>query len=95
MVGINDVCVVEWLDKYEYVHDKDTSVGKIGITMGGVYLTTDYGDILGSKQIVEFINNSYDLLQKEVKSNKQKELAEKKAKLLEELSAIDKELEGV
>lgn len=87
--------VVEWLDKYQQVVSTNYHIGKINTSDYGVCLTTDHGDILGSNQIVDFINNRYDLLQKEAKSNKQKELAEKKVKLLEELSAIDKELEGV
>lgn len=87
--------VVEWLDKYYYVACADASVGKIGSGFNEAYLETDHGDMLGSVEIMEFINTRYYLLQKEAKSNKQKELAEKKAKLLEELSTIDKELEGV
>lgn len=87
--------VVEWLDKLHYVFSNDNSIGRISVGTTCVFITTDFGDISGTQQVVEFINNRYDLLQKEAKSNKQKELAEKKAKLLDELSAIDKELEGI
>lgn len=88
--------VVEWLDRYVYVFDNSNEVGALHIApTDTVYLATDFGDIHGTVKVVEFINDYYERLQKEAKTNKQKELAEKKAKLLEELSAIDKELEGI
>lgn len=85
--------VVDWLEKLHYVFSSDNSIGRIDVGTTCLFITTDYGDISGTQQVLEFINNRYELLQKEVKSNKQKELAEKKAKLLEELSVIDKEME--
>lgn len=87
--------IVEWLHKYVHVFNKTQELDTMKVADDGVYLFIDHGDIQGTRQVVEFINNRYELLQKEAKSNKQKELAEKKAKLLEELSAIDKELEGI
>lgn len=86
--------VAEWLDKACYVYTNDESVESF-VLWDEVKIVTSHGDIQGTQQVVEFINNRYELLQKEAKSNKQKELVEKKAKLLEELSAIDKELEGI
>lgn len=94
MSGINDVCVIEWLEKVSYVYTNDNSVESF-VLWDEVKIVTSHGDIQGTQQVVEFINNRYELLQKEAKSNKQRELAEKKAKLLEELNAIDKELEGL
>lgn len=86
--------IVEWLDKACYIYAYDHTFISLDLT-DLIQVTTSHGDIRGSEQVIEFINNRYELLQKEAKTNKQKELAEKKAKLLEELMVIEKELEGV
>ena len=94
MGKIDDMCVVEWLEKASYVYTNDDSIESF-VLWSEVKIETSHGDIRGAQEVVEFINSRYELLQKEDKYNKQKELAEKKTKLLEELAEIENELEGL
>lgn len=97
MGKIDDMCVAEWLDKYEYILSNDNTVngGMVLSVHEWLLISTDFGDVMGTSAIVDFINNRFDELHKVKQTSKQKELAEKKAKLLEELANIEKELEGV
>lgn len=97
MGKIDDMCVAEWLDKYESLLLSDHTLNG-GMTLSvhdWLIISTDFGDIMGTTGIINFVNNRFDELHRAKQTNKQKELAEKKAKLLDELSAIDKELEGL
>lgn len=85
--------VEQWLDKYQQVASTDYHIGKIDTSDYGVFLTTDHGDILGSKQVVEFINNRYSQLKSAENESKLKELQAKKGKLMLELASVDGEIE--
>lgn len=84
--------VVEWLDKYQQVASVDYHIGKIDTSDYGVCLTTDHGDILGSKQVMEFINNRYSQLKSAENQSKLEELQAKKDKLMLELACVDGEI---
>lgn len=83
--------IEQWLDKYQQVASTDYHIGKIDTSDYGVYLTTDYGDITGSKQVVEFINR-YSQLKSAENESKLKELQAKKDKLMLELASVDGEI---
>lgn len=86
--------VVEWLDKLQYVIENDNTVG-YGLMLDSedvITLSTDFGDIIGSYEIYNFITNRYDLLQQEAKHKKNNDLMERKAKLEAELAEVNKEL---
>lgn len=84
--------VEQWLDKYQQVASADYTIGKIDTSDYGVCLTTDHGDCLGSKQVVEFINNRYSQLKSAENESKLKELQAKKDKLMLELASVDVEI---
>lgn len=84
--------IEQWLDKYQQVASADYHIGKIDTSDYGVCLTTDHGDILGSKQVVEFINNRYSQLKSAENQSKLKELQDKKDKLMLELASVDVEI---
>lgn len=89
----NNTIIVEWLNKLEYIFLKDVSVGSIlDTSAGGVYLTTDHGDIRGPKEIVEFINTNYEMLKISENTQKKADLEAKRQKLMDELSEIDQQL---
>lgn len=84
--------IEQWLDKYQQVASADYTIGKIDTSDYGVCLTTDHGDLLGSKQVVEFINNRYSQLKSAENQSKLKELQAKKDKLMLELVSVDGEI---
>lgn len=84
--------IEQWLDKYQQVASTDYHIGKIDTSDYGVCLTTDHGDILGSKQVVEFIHNRYSQLKSAENQSKLKELQAKKDKLMLELASVGGEI---
>lgn len=85
--------IEQWLDKYQQVASADYTIGNIDISDYGVCLTTDHGDIRGTRQVVEVINNRYSQLKSAENESKLKELQAKKDKLMLELADVDGEIE--
>lgn len=83
--------IEQWLDKLQHVYTNDDSISNF-IVYHKVEITTDYGDILGSKQVVEFINNRYSQLKSAENHSKLKDLQAKKDKLMLELASVDGEI---
>ena len=83
--------IEQWLDRLQHVYTNDDSISNF-IVYHKVEITTDHGDILGSKQVVEFINNRYSQLKSAENQSKLKELQAKKDKLMLELASVDGEI---
>lgn len=84
--------IEQWLDKLQYIYTNDDSISNF-IVYHKVEITTNHGDILGSKRVVEFINNRYSQLKSAENQSKLKELQAKKDKLMLELASVDGEIE--
>ena len=76
----NTSAVVDWLDKYGYIQSKESHVGELQWDWkhqgSGIYisLVTDFGDVHGTSQVVEFINNRYSQLTEQANKAKREEL---------------------
>ena len=91
--------IVNWLGKLEHVLVKDPTVG-YGLLMDSedtLTLSTDFADLIGSEEIVEFINNRYSQLIEQANNSKREELLAEIVKAKSEYEKLVgelKELEG-
>lgn len=86
----NTAIVAEWLDKLQYVFDNETTIQNFDYSR--MILETDFGDVRGAKEIVEFIDSRHNQLTSERKAKEKQELEAKRQKLMDELSEIDQQL---
>lgn len=85
--------IAEWLEKLAAVYCGCMDVGCIDFRSDNVPLiTTDFGDIVGALQVVDFVNTRYTELKAKEDAKRKSELEEKRLKVLDELSKIDQEL---
>ncbi len=86
-----------WLDKLAYVLRKDGSVADtLALTdTSEVVLFSDMSAIVGSADIYQYVENTYDQLKSQEIQKKSQKLLEQKEQLAKQLADIEKELESL
>jgi hypothetical protein len=87
--------ITAWLDKLAYVLNKDTTVSNGLHSEGddGLKLYGDITDIVGSADIYQYVENTYDQLKSQEIQKKSQKLLEQKEQLAKQLADVEKELE--
>lgn len=93
MMSINHF-VAMWLEKLGYVIATEPTVAGLDVNLKTkeVFICTDFGDITGVKEVVDYINTNYEMLKISENTKRKAELEAKRLKVLQELSEIDQEL---
>ena len=86
--------VHEWLMKLGYViSTNDTISGlEVNLKTKEMFICTDFGDITGITQVIDYVNHNYAVKIKQEVDKRKQELEDKRLKVLAELSEIDQEL---
>lgn len=86
--------VHEWIMKLGYViSTNDTISGlEVNLQTKEMFICTDFGDITGITQVIDYVNHNYAVKIKQEADKRKQELEDKRLKVLAELSEIDQEL---
>lgn len=86
--------ITAWLDKLAYVLSRDTTVSDyLDLRVTGLTLDSDIVNIVGSSDIYQYVENTYDQLKSQEIQKKSQKLLEQKEQLAKQLADIEKELE--
>ena len=86
--------VAEFLMKLGYVVASDNTIAGLDVNLKTkeVFICTDFGDITGITQVIDYVNHNYAVKIKQEADKRKQELEDKRLKVLAELSEIDQEL---
>lgn len=88
--------VTAWLDKLTYVLLRDDTVSDyLDLRVAGLTLESDVVNIVGSADIYQYVENTYDQLKSQEIQKKSQKLLEQKEQLAKQLADIEKELESL
>lgn len=85
--------ITAWLDKLTYVLSRDDTVSDyLDLRVAGLTLESDVVNIVGSADIYQYVENTYDQLKSQEIQKKSQKLLEQKEQLTKQLADIEKEL---
>jgi hypothetical protein len=88
--------ITAWLDKLAYVLSRDDTVSDyLDLRVAGLTLESDIVNIVGSADIYQYVENTYDQLKSQEIQKKSQKLLEQKEQLAKQLADVEKELESL